>query len=224
MSKETIYYMTHAGRSSESLLLLKHWGRFDIPIVVFTPKNSGIPQTKNMHVEWGDCGPMGEPMYTRIIHALEMMVDSQDDHALFVEFDCMCLLPHITWRNGLHGSIQLRYYEHALQFMAERYVTPPYMLDRNSAIKMLAVAKEYPEVQEGGYADRLLSALANLAGVPIQDFPERSWSKLTVDPERLTPPMKLSLDIAASQGVKWYHFIKTKEQFDFVLSLNKNTK
>lgn len=216
-----IYYMTHSGRSAESKFLLPHWERFGIPIVVVTPKNGEIPQTRHTHEAWGDSGPMGDPMYFRILHILEMFLETNYEFALLVEFDCMCLLDKITFRNGLYGTLQLRYYEHALEFMAERYVTPPYMLDRNSARKMLAVATEYPEVKEGGYADRLMAALANLAGVPVLGFPEGSWSKLMPNVEELYPDMQAELRRAVTSGVKWFHFIKTKAQFDYVNSVAK---
>lgn len=219
MSDPIIFYMTHSGRSAASKFLLQHWERFDIPIVVMTPKNSEIPQTKHQHIAWGDCGPMGDPMYERIINILGRFLESCKSHALLVEFDCMCLLDRITFRNGLWGTPQTRYYEHASQFMAERYVTPPYMLDRHSARAMLDVATCYPEVREGGHADRLLAALAQLAGVPIMGFPEGSWSKLLTNPELLTEEMRRELSTAVDLGVKWFHFIKTKEQFEHVILL-----
>jgi hypothetical protein len=102
--------------------------------------------------------------------------------------------------------------------MADRYVNPPYMLDRESARKILDAARSYPEVREGGYADRFLSALAMLAGVPVMQFPEGSWSRTDWNMERLEPGMKESLSAAIKGGCKWLHFIKTKEQFDFVNS------
>lgn len=216
-----IYYMTHSGRAAESKFLLPHWERFGIPIVVVTPHNSEIPHTKHGHIAWGEPGPMGDPMYLRILNILGSFVHSTAEFALLVEFDCMCLLDNITFRNGLHGTPQLRHYEHAVEFMAERYVTPPYMLDRNSALKMLAVAAEYPEVKEGGYADRLMAALANLAGVPVLGFPEGSWSKLMPKVEELGLDMKRELSTAVDMGVKWFHFIKTKAQFDYINSLVK---
>lgn len=220
MSDPTIYYMTHAGRAEESKFLLKHWERFGIPIVVCTPKNSEIEPTRHLHDAWGDCGPLGEPMYSRIIHILESFLMTCYSHALLVEFDCMCLLDRITFRNGLYGTPQLRYYDHALQFIAERYVTPPYMIDRKSALAMLDVARAYPDVQEGGHADRLLAALATLAGVPIMGYPEGSWSKLVNGPENLDTEMQVELGIAVRNGIKWFHFIKTKEQFDYVNMLS----
>jgi hypothetical protein len=130
----------------------------------------------------------------------------------------MCLLDKITFRNGLYGTPQTRPYDDVWKFMADRYVNPPYMLDRESARKILEAARSYPEIREGGYADRLLAALAMLAGVPVMQFPEGSWSRTDWNMERLDPGMKESLGNAIRSGSKWLHFIKTKEQFDFAMS------
>lgn len=214
-----IYYMVHGDRQSSADVLLPHWERFGIPIVIVTPEDSPIAPTKHTHVGWGKKGSDGDAMYLRMIHILELFVKSPHSHALLVEFDCVCRLPEITFRNGLHGIPQVRPYDDVWKFMADRYVNPPYMIDGASAMKILAVAKEYPDVREGGYADRFLSALAMLAGVPVLQYPEGSWSKTDWNMERLEPGMKESLRTAAKNGCKWYHFIKTREQFDFVMSL-----
>jgi hypothetical protein len=215
---EIIYYMVHSDRQASADVLLPHWERLDIPIVVITPEAAPIKQTKHTHIAWGERGSDGNAMYARILYILEMFLVSQASHALLVEFDCLCLLDKIKFRNGLYGIPQTRPYDHLWKFMAARYVNPPYMLDRYSAMNILSIARKYPEVFEGGYADRLLPALAQLAHVPVIGFPEGSWSKTDWDMERLEAGMKESLREAIKSGCKWFHFIKTKEQLDFILA------
>lgn len=86
-----IYYMVHGGRQASANILLPHWERFGIPIVVITPLDDPIAKTKNTHIGWGAKGSDGEAMYLRMIHTLDLFVQSGADNALLVEFDCMCL-------------------------------------------------------------------------------------------------------------------------------------
>lgn len=212
-----IYYMVHGAEANSTQFLLSHWERYKLPLIIVSPEKDPVRQHTHDAINVGEMGTLGEPMYQRIIAILRHFYHSTKDFAMIVEYDCVCLLDDIPFRSGLFGTPQFRPPDHALQFMSERYVTPPYMLDSKSAQRMLRKADEYHYLTEGGYADRLLAALAFLSGVPIMGFFEGSWSKLMPNPKVLSQEMRHELSQAKQRGCKWFHFIKTREQFDFVL-------
>jgi hypothetical protein len=217
--KVIIYYLALDFERPIVDFTLPHWRRYGHPLIVFTSIENPITKVGDPVEIWGPTGSYGQPMYSRIIELLRRFVTRNDDFMLILEADSFCLLDKIAWRTGLYGTPQFRPYEQAPRFMAERYVTPPYMIDRESAQAMLETVRKYPSVQEEGYSDRLLAALANLSGVPVIPFPEGSWSEAQWTRMELEPGKKDSLRDAVKRGCKWFHLIKTREQFDFVLSL-----
>jgi hypothetical protein len=71
------------------------------------------------------------------------------------------------------------------RFLAPRYANPPWLIDVRSLGVMAGTAKESPALYEEGEADRYLSALAQLAGVPILPFDPADYSQAHLEAKHL---------------------------------------
>lgn len=222
-----IYFMVHKPRKEIARLVLPHWRKYGFPVIVFTPRNSPVPPDGDCEqIVWGNNGSSGQPMYHRILFWLEHFLQSSAQFTILAEYDCICLLDTIRFRKGLHGSgvhgaPKFRPPEETPYFMAERYVSAPFMLDRRSAAIMFDTAKTYPEVTEQGHPDRLVSALAILSGVPVLAHPEGSLAPWLRNPEELDEYYKQLLNTALQRGDRWIHMVKTPEQLEFLLEQSK---
>jgi len=184
------------------------WKKHGLPIVVFSPTDDQVDPRGLSHLNFGTSSKNGPCTVERMRYVIEFVSRSKFDVSVIFEYDSICLKAELTPRSGLHGIVHEN--KDPVRFMTMRYALAPWMLDRESANKMLAVARTYPDVQEEGCHDRLLSAWAALAGVPILPHPERGFAENTI----LAP----FLDVPGIEGSQWIHGIKYQACLDFILS------
>ena len=134
------------------------------------------------------------------------------DYAAIFEYDALCLKQKIDVSPGLHGIVQANSEPHI--FYTPRYVNSPWIVDRESAMKMLVVAEKYPDLMEGGNDDRYLSALAWVAGVPVLGHHEPGLGRNTI-----TISDWPLMEELIQKGAKWLHGVKTEDTLAIVKSL-----
>jgi hypothetical protein len=131
------------------------------------------------------------------------------DHHLIFEYDSFCLSPRFVPQLGFCGNI---FVEKEACFMAYRYCNPPWAIDRGSILKIWEAATRWPDIYEGGYADRYFSALAMIAGVPILPHLPTGYSQGHVTEEHIR-----DLKSAIYGGATMIHGIKQKWTLDAAL-------
>lgn len=198
------YILAHGKKQEVFNRHMPYWERLDIPICVACPTDDPV-ETTHKRIFTGRSSLNGVHAVERLRKILEHFVCGDDAFGLFFEYDSICLLENVVERRGLHGCIKVTQPEHMARFISPRYVTSPWMLDRLSAHLMLEIAQAYPIFEEG-MDDRYLSALAHLAGVPILDFPEGSYSQ-----NNITPKFYSHIGNAM-----WIHGLKDKSATDIL--------
>ena len=138
---------------------------------------------------------------------------AHNDFTIAFETDSICLHSELSWGPLRRGLTGIGSFNQPETFMATRYLGPPWILDELSARRMLEKWREYPDVYEEGWMDRLLSALATLAGVPQFNHREPCFTRGTIGPDHYS-----ALDKALAGGAKWFHGVKTKEVLDGILN------
>lgn len=136
--------------------------------------------------------------------------DPAKTHHFVCEYDAIPIGTAVRESQGLTGIVMAN--TEPQRFMAPRYVTPPWLIDHQSAVRMSKAAQDYPEIYEEGFADRYLSALAMIAGVPILPFQAHGFSRNTI----LFPEHREQLAAAIKQGARMFHGIKSDAVLSFI--------
>lgn len=190
----------------------KFWQAHKVPLLVICPENDPV---KSVHetCKVAEAGHSGEQAARRLGDMLYLLAARPWDHCIIYEYDSFLLEPKLPEPCGFYG-IAFRNQE-APKFMAPTYVNPPWYVDRKSFDGIVSKARSYPTVKELGYADRFLSALAFLAGVPILPFEPAGYSKGTLTFNDL-PQLEMMIKhhkCYAFHGVKQEWVLRAIEQF-----------
>lgn len=184
----------------------KYWDALEARRVkVISPINSPIKECPYDQKLLGNAEHAGRDSIKRIksvLHELQYMDFAT--HHMICEQDSIPLNPDFKLQSGLTGIIQENY--EPARFISSRYVNQPQLIDHASLLKMLTVAEEYPAVWEEGFADRYVSALAFLAGVPILSWDPPGFSRNTI-----LPLHHHDMGKAIHNGTKMIHGIKDPE-------------
>lgn len=144
-----------------------------------------------------------------LLHALE----SRDWNICRIyEYDSFDLNPTIVEERGFFGVPRANV--ESPKFTAPVYANPPWTFDRASFEEMLGKARAYPSLSEAGEADRWLSALAYLAGVPILPYDPPGFSQGTIgagDIENLRTAIYMGTTVL--HGIKHAWTQRAAEQF-----------
>ena len=190
---------------------LPFWRAHGWPITVFSPTDDPVdcPDTDCIH--YGLSSHSGVKAYGRLLEVLRYIVRTAIDFSYIFEYDSICLNRVLPEVQGLHGCIHAT--ESFQRWISPRYVMVPWILDCPSARRMLWVAEEYPDVKEEGFHDRLISAWAFLAGVPILPHSDPFASENTI-----LPPYE---NVHNLNQARWIHGIKDQACLTYIRSLWK---
>lgn len=184
------------------------WQRHGCPITVFSPDenplNTSLQKVNHpYHGQGKDSSKLWELF-------LVWMIEQPEEEFVIFEYDSFCLSKEIQFKKGLSGVVLDNLSGNS--FMNHRYCGHPLGLDKYSAAKMLLVLREYPDVIEQGYIDRMYPALASLAGIPLLGWNPRGLCYNTILPEHIQ-----QLKDSITSGGRMFHGIKTKEMLDVCL-------
>ena len=179
-----------------------------LPIYVCCPAND-LLQSKYPIIANGESSYIGPKSVERMRLHLKSILKTGHDFALVCEADSFPLTKEINWTNGLQGIVH--YNLEYIRFMALRFALPPWIIDRESIERLVEVTERYPDIQEEGYDDRLLAAWAMHANIPILGYKPRGFAK-----DLLTPSDFGEIYQAYSEGVRFFHGIKTLEVRDYL--------
>ena len=133
-------------------------------------------------------------------------------HHLICEYDSFSLASTIKPQTGFTGNLVAN--NEPCRFMTPRYANPPWLIDHMSLFQMQRAAEHYTDVWEEGYADRYLSAIAHLAGVPILPYDPPGYTQETIH-ERDWP----SVIEAIHFGATMIHGVKDDETLELVTDI-----
>lgn len=201
MSNTTVIILAHRGAQNTFERHLPLWMSYGLPVVVLTPTDTPIVYpVRTMQI--GPSGHMGDPAVERYKGMLKALIKIGSPYYVIFEYDSFYLgrmLPAV--QKGLWGTLCSN--SEPARFMAMRYVCPPWTLDMESVLDMDVVARKWDSVKEEGFADRLLSAWAMLANVPMQNLPETGPFFNTIDSNALSVVIP-----SIRQGQRWIHGAK----------------
>lgn len=190
----------------------KFWLAHEAPLLVICPENDPLVSAHETH-KTAQAAHSGEQASQRLGDMLYLLAARPWDQCIIYEYDSFLLVPKLPEPHGLYG-ITFRNQE-APKFMAPTYVNPPWFVDRRSFDLMMEKARAYPTVKELGFADRFISALAFLAGVPILSYDPPGYSKGTItysDLPHLDARIKYD-HCYAFHGIKQSFVLKAIEDF-----------
>lgn len=180
--------------------------RLGHPVFVCCPIQDPIPGALRL---WTRSERGGEGGVERMRELMGFLYRKFTDAIVF-EYDAVCLKSSHDSFNGLCG-IRGKYPDS--KFISPEYVLSPWTIDSHSVAKMCDAIDKNLGVKEFGEADRLLSAWAFLAGVPITPHPEPSFAENTIE----------SFDLPnVPKDAKWIHGIKSEEVFNALVTHGNN--
>lgn len=187
---------------------LPYWENLGLPMLIGCPDDDPL-QTNHTRFFTGPSSKNGPLAKRRLINLLKRINSERCNYAVVFEYDSLCLLDKLEPRHGFRGVLKAN--SEPERFYAPRYATAPWMIDRATVVALLNAAATYPEILEEGMDDRLLSAWAWLARVPVVGHGERGASENT-----FTPTLWSNLYDAVRSGAKWVHGVKCQSALDMV--------
>lgn len=171
-------------------------------------RKENIHRSNLFNKYYGLAGHCGKEAAKRLRWLLSFLTENKNsassDRVMIFEYDSVALVAPKAVA-GLCGIVFPN--DEPERFIAPRYVNPPWTLDYGSLRAINKVAQTYLGVWEEGYADRYLSALAHLAGVPILPYDPPGFSQINIAHD--CPSI--------CSETKIYHGIKSKETLNSIL-------
>jgi hypothetical protein len=190
----------------------KFWKALEAPILVVAPEDDPV-ETSHEKLTFGLAQRNGRDSIKRLHALFDWLSVREWERCVIYEYDSFSLLPTLPTGGGLHGIVF--HNNESPKFMSPRYVNPPWCFDRAAFYALHAKAKAYPTLYEQGEADRWISALAFLAGVPLFDYEPKGFSRGMItsgDVGGLTHAIK-ELHAIHFHGCKQEWVLRAIEQF-----------
>lgn len=196
---------------------LPYWEHHGWPVIVISHRDNPI-KTKHELILCGDNEHAGVSGYRRIYAMLELLASRRHAFAIIHEWDSICLEPNPVLKLGYTGNIWPN--RDPSRFIAYRYANFPWVIDHESAKAMFATMRRYPSIEEEGFHDRLLPALAEMSRVPLFGFGNLGMSNDTLLERDRDELSRKILNYRAC----WIHGIKSEGAFNVVINLWKQRK
>lgn len=191
---------------------LPYWEHHGWPIIVICPHGGAI-NTKHEVVLSGQCKHTGNDGWLRLRTVFTIIVKRRFDYGTIHEYDSFCLEPNPILRPGIYANMLPSF--HPERFMCYRYCGTPWTIDRDSASRMLKTMDHFPNLLEEGFHDRLIPALAKVAGVPLFSHNQKGYVNETfLESDRLELERRIKFHRAC-----WLHGMKSDKTTDAVLSM-----
>jgi hypothetical protein len=188
----------------------KFWEAHKAPILVVCPENDPV-KCKHEVVKLYEAQHSGPHALARLTALMEMLSQRPWDKCIIYEYDSFLLEPKIPEGKGFHSIL---FAEPHTRFLAPRYGNPPWCFDRHSFGCMIDKMRDYPSIEEEGFADRFFSALAYLGGVPLLSFRPKGFSAGTITTEHISQIRTLIYEGGyVFHGVKQAWVLNAIEQF-----------
>ena len=200
MTPLTVVVMAHGAAQRIFDRHMAFWESHGAPILVICPENDTV-KTRHTRYSSRKAQHHGPEAHLRNRSTLQILSTIDSEFFLIFEYDSFCLNPTPNLQRGLSGVV-FKDRDRA-RWMASRYATPPWMVDRLSLAAMESVAEEYPALTEEGFADRYFSALADLNGIPILHHSPPGFSRTTITSQDLS-----LLKSAIESGSSMIHGVK----------------
>lgn len=196
---------------------LKFWEAINSRPIVYCPTDDPV-QTEHERVLSGSRGRATDDSIQRLKLILQQFILSGQEYLVIFEYDSLCLEPEWLQVDDcvLFGNAMLN---HDSRFIAPRYLTPPWMLSRSVAIRLMCKANELPFITEHGEVDRWISAVAHLVGVPMLDYQPKGFSCGTIGHEHLS-----NMHTAIYDGGTMFHGFKHEVILGHALTYWRETK
>jgi hypothetical protein len=174
---------------------------------VISPFNDPLLNCPWPQARVGQAGHACDGSILRLMTMLQRLANIDTDYHIICEYDSFLLEPPV-FRHGLTGTV---FANRSERFSAPRYVNPPWMIDHQSTLRMRETAMQLPDLYEGGFADRYLSALAMISGVPILDWMPPGFSRATI---KTPSELRLMRNAIKFGHARTIHGIKHKTTLD----------
>ncbi len=190
----------------------KYWEAFKAPILVVDPVNDPV-DTDLERLTVANAEHNGHQSIVRLKALFDVLHYKTWDHCFIYEYDSFSLCSSMPGTTGFYGNLYAN--KESPKFTAPIYANPPWFFDRASFEGMRHYATTFPALFEQGEADRWLSALAYLCGIPIFDYTPKGFSRGTIDETHIS---KLRTAIKEEKcvhihGVKQKWVLAAVEQF-----------
>lgn len=175
--------------------------------------------TKHSVLEFESAGPNGYSMFLRTLKMVTTACTLNTYYYAFYEYDSFSITSEIPMNLGLWGNTFLNNANvkgWQNNFVTWQYLNFPWIIDHSSLCQLAMTACKYHNIQEGGYVDRWVSAIAQCAGVPMTRFSPRGFSRSVIeteDHEELEDVIRL--------GGTLFHGVKTQENLDLIRGFRK---
>jgi len=207
--------MCHAGTEPIIERLTPFWALMGQPLIFVSPVDSRV-KTPHVNVYIGGNGHHVPGSGERLDWILGTTVAGPDQSCYIFEYDSFCIRKPEIKGKGLYGiTFKCGPYD----ILAQRYAIHPWILDRDSALKILVKARKYPFMGDW-FMDRMMCGWAQLAGVPLIGTYGQAYGCREITEVKLKHIERLY----ETHRLNWFHGIKNAAIVDAILNLDKQCK
>lgn len=205
-----VIVLAHHGVEDTVLRHFPLWQAHGYPVWLVSPTDAPLTiEAGDRQLKVGRSGKIDPVTCDRIMAVFDEFMQSKHNRLAMFEYDSFCLQKELSIGTGLSGILHLN--SDPMRFMAPRYVQAPWLLNRLSVQRMISTYRTFTNIKEEGSADRFLSALAHVSGVPI--FNSNGVGYDTVVPDNI---IHLAAHIIRG-GITHIHGIKDEWALKMVL-------
>lgn len=209
--------MAHGGAQAIFDRHLPLWEAHGWPIQVLCPRDD-LVFTKHPMMAFGKSEHHGLEQKQRLLEAMMHVVKIAPNYSVWFDYDSFCLEPDPLLLCGPAYGIYANHgiNQEPVRFLAGIYPGAPMAMSHETLCELLFAAIRLPLVFEEGFADRLLGAWAQIAGIPITGL-NGFWKT------EITKAEWENLDRFLAAGAIWIHGVKSEATFNHIMEF-KNRK
>lgn len=202
--------MAH-GESHAQQTFFRHlpfWRAHGLPILVTCPENSKVAAPASLPMlTIGRASHHDAEANRRFRTLLGILARTEYDRHIIFEYDSLCISPElpdeVLHSRGLFGNV-FNALPGDARFTAGQYIHPPLIVDRETLNRLLESAPDVPDESEGGFWDRWLGKLCEVARVKPKSFGDLGYSQNTIEEHHLN-----DAEMAARDKAVFFHGVKT---------------
>lgn len=188
-----------------------YWKSHDADMLVVCPQDSVI-QTKEDVLAIGRRSHHGEEANARFLRMLSLIGELNYNDFIIYEYDSLCIdcnyaliFPDLAREMRVLRSNQWDNTE-PHKFRGRHYFHPPLAFSIEVLTELNKVAIAVRPSDEGGFWDRLLGVMVDMANLQADGWGLDGFSRNTIEPHDLPAAIE-----AKRKGAVWFHGIKTEQ-------------
>lgn len=179
-------------------------------LIICSPANDIVKAKGFWQLPAFEASHHGPESYKRLMFGLRHAFDCGADFYVLFEYDSLCLEPRLDFLPGFQCIVQRNPGDR--EYATDTWPNFPVIMDHDTLGVLLGMARKFPDLQENGYQDRIMGALAAKAGIQLVEHQPKGYSHNTILPDHLA-----EFQAALLTGATMIHGIKDRLTLNWAL-------